>query len=405
MVPMLLAVAAAAFVVVIVGLVLLFRHPRRDDINSVRHYHAALGTLEHFAEQADRSGLATSPVPDDVHPDQTEAPPPSTPEAAWSEERSGVFNVTGGSPPGRLTTGQTPTGQRFYRRPDAFAPDVPDAGDRGPDGTRGAGGIVRPEPVRPTSSGRVPPVPVRGNRSLPDPGAPLVFDDSTFGAGPSTAVPGPTHAPRLDRAQRHALESMNRGPRRGSAIAAVLVVLIVLAALAYFGSRRSNAHHPTGHQRAAATTPSTAARHIAPPTTKAPHRSTSTTTTAPPGITASTSTPTTGTFAVPSPTYQLTVTATTGPCWVDATSLASGSTLWTGTVQAGQNQVIPATGNSQIELGSPTVSMMVGQAPVVFPSSFHAPYVATFTVPGSSAAANSPSGGATSAAGANGSGP
>lgn len=415
---MLLVVAAAAVVVVVVGLVLIMRRPGGDELSSVRQYHTALGTLEHFADRAERPGPATiaraatappavisSPIAAEseeaTRPDPTgpatpgtsefdahaePAPPPVSPsefgEAAESPaaESPGHPTWSAGDQPPTGVTGQTSSGQRFYRRPGAFIPE--DASPRGLEPQR-LGATLGPNP-----SGRVPPMPARSSRSLPEPGVPLVFDDSKPAeangeATPEALVADPNPIRRVDRAQQHALESMNRGSRRGGAVVALLAVLVVLGALAYIGSRRSSSAHLTNPPHPAANASTTTA-----PAANA-HRTGGTATSkkrtrpspalgSPNTITSSTSTLTTGTYPVPGPSYQVTVAAT-GPCWVYATSLSSGSVLWTGTLQAGNTQVIQVTGNAQVELGSPAASMKVGKADVELPSPLHTPFFATFT--------------------------
>ena len=51
-----IALAALALIAVGVAIVVMFRRPAGDDIESVRSYHSALGTLEHLA---DRNGSPT----------------------------------------------------------------------------------------------------------------------------------------------------------------------------------------------------------------------------------------------------------------------------------------------------------------------------------------------------------
>jgi hypothetical protein len=103
----------------------------------------------------------------------------------------------------------------------------------------------------------------------------------------------------------------------------------------------------------------------------------STTTTVPKQIVALTSTSTSATFPVGEPTYKVTV-ATSGPCWVQAITVESGSTLWEGTLQAGQVQVIPASGPVTVELGSSAAALKIDNIPVVLPVPLHTPFVARF---------------------------
>jgi hypothetical protein len=102
-----------------------------------------------------------------------------------------------------------------------------------------------------------------------------------------------------------------------------------------------------------------------------------TTTTIPKQIVALTSTSTSATFPVGESAYKVTV-ATSGPCWVQAITVETGSTLWEGTLQAGQVQVIPASGPVTVELGAPAATLKIDNIPVVLPVPLHTPFVARF---------------------------
>jgi len=324
-----------AVVVIAVGAVLVFLRlrPRGGDLDSVRSYHSALGTLEHLGQQAGPSGVRV------VGPAERPA------------EESRV-------------------------RPRR---DVPAAGGLPP----------------------VPPVPVRGSDEFPDPGTPLVFDDARPAdrVQSRTAPEGGAGPARVDRAQRHALDSMNRRPRRVTTIAAAVVLLALVAGLAYSGSRHPH-HAASATTSPPASTPGTVGTHPArstSPSTSAPprhthgapsghrHTRTTTATTAPSRIVAVSTTGASATYQVASATYQLSLSATE-ECWVLARSSATGATLWTGTLSAGANQLIPATGAVTLELGAPGVTVAVDRVPVVFPTPFHTPFEATFE-PAASASA------------------
>ncbi len=195
----------------------------------------------------------------------------------------------------------------------------------------------------------------------------------------------------MDRAQRHALDSMNHRPRRGFTVTAVVVVALVLfGVLAYVGSGRS--HPKAGNGAVTATTghvPATTAPPSQPGGSK--HRTKTTPTAAPAQIVAQTSTAGTALYPVGSAAYRLTI-ASSGPCWVNATSVSTGSTLWTGTLQAGGIQQIQATGITRVELGTLAVALSVDGVPVVIPPSANSPFVVTFqpTAPGAAGAGSSP---------------
>ncbi|HEY5098127.1 MAG TPA: RodZ domain-containing protein [Acidimicrobiales bacterium] len=315
-----IVLAAVAVIAVAAGIVLVFRRPEGNDIDSVRSYHSALGTLEHLSEHPPRSTVNVG-----------------------SEDRATV----------------EPGVPRSYRRPVAAAPAA--TPDPGPS---------------------VPPIPVRGNDEFPDPETPLIFDDSRPRDRYRRDVSGESvPVSRMDRAQRHALDSMNHRPRRITTVMIVVVALVLFGALAYAGSKRSSPPHSR------ATTASTTTRSSHPASTgarsaPAGHSTTTTTTrttptTQPKQVVALTSTSTSATYPVNNAAYKVTVTAS-GTCWVAVTSSSSGSTLWAGELQAGSVQVVPATGTVTVQMGTPSVTLAIDKVPVVFPTPVRSPFEATF---------------------------
>jgi preprotein translocase subunit SecG len=321
MVGMVTVVIAVVVVAALVAVVVLRGRPKGTDLDSVRNYHSALGTLEHLAERNPPASMRVVNAPgqpDDLH-------------VAPLTERG-------------------------------TAPE--------------AGGPRRPS--------EVPPVPVRGNDEFPDPETPLVFDDARprdrYRSGQAGGG-GPAH--RVDRAQVHALESMNHRPRRGLYTLAIVAVLVVFVVLAYTGSKRPASSKSAGRTTSSSTAtgarhPGTGAHHAARHTsTTVHHASRPTPTTLPLTLVASTSTATSATYAVPFDRFQLTVT-TSAPCWVQATTVSNGSVLWAGTIQPGVAQPIQAAGATSVQLGNPSATMVVGKIPVVLPTVLHTPFVATF---------------------------
>lgn len=258
-------------------------------------------------------------------------------------------------------------------------------------------------PGVPLETGRpVPPVPVRGTDEFPEPGAPIVFDDSR---PHDRDQPGerfdpdrtPHYASSRNRAERNALQSMNRRPRRSAAVLAAVVVVALLGVLVLIGSRHPNTSasgHTGGsgsdshHSTTGGGNGSNGGNHGSGGGKKGDH----TQTTLPPTpaeVVALTSTPTSATYPAGGASYQVTVVSS-GPCWVQATSNATGSVIWTGTMEAGQTQQIPATGVTVVELGSATCAMKVDNVPVVFPTPRGTPFTATFQ-PGSASSAGATS--------------
>jgi hypothetical protein len=322
MVPMWIVLIGVALVAVGVLAAGLIRRPRSHDLHSVRSYHSALGTLEHLS---DRVGPST------VRPlDRTDRP----------------------------AEGQV-----------ADAP----AGD-----DRAEGDGTGPGPIR-----EVPPVRIWGRADVPDPDAPLIFDDARpIDRYRSNPAGDGAPAVRSGRAQRMALDSMNHRPRRKTAVVLVAAALVFFGALAYIGSRRSNpSAHPTTSSTTRTTGPAststTAGSANRGNADKTKTKTKVTPTTLPSRIVASSSTASSATYPVGSNSFQITVTAT-GPCWIDASTLASGSTLWTGSLQAGNVQVIQATGPTAVQIGAASVSFTVDTVPVVLPTPLHTPFVATF---------------------------
>jgi hypothetical protein len=327
MVVMWIVLVGGVVVVAVVAAAVARRRPRSTDLSSVRRYHSALGTIEAVSERT---------------------------------------------------------------------------GSAGPGAADGAGRTVVPAPVPPAGleAPWVPPVPVRGSGAFPDPGAPLVFDDA-LPPGDQRGELAPAPRARTDRIQKQALHSMNHRPRRGSSVALVTAVVVVLGVLVVLGVTRSSKGQAHSAGTAPDATTSSAPVRAADVTTTSGaaratrhtsrHRAGShpTTTPAPTQIVAVTSAPGAATYPVAAASYDVSVTAS-GTCWVLARSASSGATLWTGTLQAGAVQVIPATGVTTVEVGAPTVSLAVGTLPVVLPAPLHTPFVATFQpAPGSASTTGS----------------
>jgi hypothetical protein len=337
-----IVVGAVVLVLVAVVAVLAMRRPRADDLHSVRSYHSALGTLETFADRMDQS----------------------PPEVVAQADRSSEGHVR----------------PRFYSRATADAPAAPDGSPVDPGDVERAGGRAStPHPGIPPS---IPPVPTGGSAELPDPGVPLRFDDAPPIDHQRRGAGLPAQGLRMDRAQRHALDSMNHRPRRITTVMIVVAALVLFGVLAYVGSRRTGS---TNHGHAVATATTTgrsttshpAQNHRGGGATKHEHKVSPTTTTVPKQIVALTSTPTSATYPVGEATYKVTLN-TTGPCWVQAITVETGSTLWEGTLQAGQVQVIPASGPVTVELGASAATLKIDNIPVVLPVPLHTPFVARF---------------------------
>jgi hypothetical protein len=224
-------------------------------------------------------------------------------------------------------------------------------------------------------------VPVRGTDEFPDPDAPIVFDDARpanrarAGGGGESAT-----SRRNDRAQRMALDSMNRRRRGGTGIVIAIVVVGLLAGLAFIGRHKPH----SGPHATATTVAGRAGGGTGRSTTTSRPKSTATTRPTPttlPKQYVATSTSSGGAsaaYSVPFVSFQITATGT-GPCWVEVRSASTGKTLWEGVLAAGTVQNIPATGTTTVAAGTPTVTLAIDTIPVVLPSPLHTPFTATFT--------------------------
>jgi len=212
--------------------------------------------------------------------------------------------------------------------------------------------------------GSVPPVPIP---PLADRHNPMTFDDAAQPLSP----PAPPKPGQRDKA----MLSINHRPRRLAAPAmAVAVVLVLIVVLLLTGSHSVPPGRTHSSVRNSGHNSSTASK---PPKKKA----TATTPTPPPSVVSSpqAATPQSATYDVADTTFAVTLTATSGPCWVDATSSATGTTLFSGTLAAGAQQSFSATGPVTLIVGAPTVlhATVDGDA-VVLPAGFQTPFTMTF---------------------------
>jgi hypothetical protein len=200
--------------------------------------------------------------------------------------------------------------------------------------------------------------------------APLLFDD----AAPSTP-PVPMERPvNRDRA----MSSINHRPRRLAAPAAAVAVVAVLVVVLVLTGSHAVAPRPRHH--AGSSSKSTTPRVGSGGRTTTAH---TTSTTSPPVVVPQSSTARSATYAVSGSTFTLTFSATSGACWIDATSSISGATLFTGTLEAGQQRSIAASGPVTVVLGAPTVmAVSVDGGAVALPSGFRTPFTMKFATAG-----------------------
>jgi Tfp pilus assembly protein PilV len=177
------------------------------------------------------------------------------------------------------------------------------------------------------------------------------------------------------RRQERTMEAINHRPRRVAAPLAAVAVVGALVVVLIVAGMHSNA--PRTHGRAAATT-TTAPAH-AHRAAHHPATTTTTTTTAPPAVSAPQSTSAQGaTYQVAAASYSLTVSATGGECWVQATT-PDGTVLFSNVLYAGQSHTIAATGPLTVVAGAPSsFAATVDGAPVTLPSGAQAPFTLDF---------------------------
>jgi hypothetical protein len=221
--------------------------------------------------------------------------------------------------------------------------------------------------VRLTESDRPAPPPAPPP-PVANPAEPLTFDD----AGPG---PEPVPVGFMSGGEDRVMESINHRPRRLGGPAAAIGAVAVLVVVLIVTGLHSNppAHHAKSSGAVTTTVPSH--HHAA-----GRHPATTTTTTAPLAVSAPASpTAHSATYQVGDASFTLSLAATTGECWVDATSTATGAVLFTGTLFAGQSHAISATGPVTVIAGAPVAfTATVDGSPVTLPPGFQAPFTLSF---------------------------
>jgi hypothetical protein len=206
-----------------------------------------------------------------------------------------------------------------------------------------------------------------------EPEGPLKFD----GVGQASVVPPEYSGGRRDKA----MSSMNRRPRRLAAPAlAVTAVTVLIVVLVVTGS---HSVPPTHHKGTASI-----GRHKGETSKPRHHKNvgatpTTTTTTLPTVSTPVSSSANGATYDVGPTSFTLVLSATTGACWVDATSTSSGVNLFTGTLSPGEQQSLAASGPVTIMVGAPGVfAATVDGTAVSLPSSYQTPFTLKFVSSG-----------------------
>jgi hypothetical protein len=185
-----------------------------------------------------------------------------------------------------------------------------------------------------------------------------------------------------------AMHFINHRPKRIGALVAfaAVVLLIVVLIVAGMHSNSPAPKHPTSGT--VTTTPTHSHPHSGAAGANGHHnhkKSASTTTTIAPVVSAPAPTsPNAANYQVGVPSYSLALSATSGDCWVSATSDSNGAVLFTGILNAGQSHTISATGPVTVVAGAPAVfAATVNGVAVQLPFGFQAPFTLKFGTPGS----------------------
>ncbi len=316
---------------VVVGVIAaaVFRNRTRDEVHSIEHYHRQLHTLE---EMRTHSPSGSEGNGDNGH---DEAPYPAS-----------AFRVSGSSTV-RLT----------------------DAGHT----------IVPPAP----------PPPVK------NPGEPVLFVDSHV----TTDASDPSKTTFMRGVDDKALHSINHRPKRLGvliAMAAVVVLIVVLIVAGMHSNTPPAKHHPTLGTATTVTSTPTHSHHPRSGTGgssghKSHKKSSVTTTTVAAVVSAPAPTsPNAANYEVGIASYSLTLSATSGDCWVSATNTSTGDVLFTGVLTAGQSHTLAATGPVTIVAGAPAdFAATVNGVAVQLPFGFQAPFTLTLETPGAAGGSSS----------------
>lgn len=226
-----------------------------------------------------------------------------------------------------------------------------------------------------------------------------------YGPGPSPALDPVWRRETRGDLRRHdrAMAELHRGPRRfgGTLLAAAAALLLVVALVALGTHSRSGpgrvpaaAHRPGAAVQGGSVATSRVPAASAPVTSvtisaggtaakgsrAGDHRGArATPTTVPASFAAVTTSANGATYRAPAPTYTLVLTSQNGPCWWEVRSTSTGTVLYTGTLPAGEQQTVSATGTSTVTMGAPgEATVSLDSEPVILPSSMQAPFTLTF---------------------------
>jgi hypothetical protein len=345
-----------AVMVVLLTVGLLTRRVSHDDVHSVEGYHRSLHTLEEInAHPSVSSGVAA----DAGH------------RASAGTGAGAGAGAKAAYPESAVRLAGTST-VRVTDAPPASVPPVP----------------------LPSVAGADPDLPVtfRDDAHWPRPVGGLVGGVGVAGvAGPVPPPPPPAAVPVSARAARRgdkAMSSINHRPRRlagpAVAVACVAVLIVVLLVTGSHTVAPPHRHAPastTGHGRSGTHTGSGSAPPHGAKSTSTPSSTPSTTPiTQPPTVSQpQASSASAATYQVANADFTVALSATSGPCWVDATNATTGAPYFVGTLTLGQQHSFAATGPVTLVVGAPNVlAASVDGTPVQLPSGFTTPFTMQF---------------------------
>jgi len=178
------------------------------------------------------------------------------------------------------------------------------------------------------------------------------------------------HGPRPNARSMPAATRAERRPWLLTAAAVIVIGVITGVAVAEAPSHTS----PSAH-RAAATATTVVSHRTKPHASaarapgkvsktggkapKAPARR------APAGLVAINSSSTAATYQVSDAPFTVTVSTTSGPCWLEATDASNGQLLWEGTLAPGQSQTVSSPAGLLLRLGNSPVTTVTEGGQVV----------------------------------------
>ncbi|MGD0254692.1 MAG: DUF4115 domain-containing protein [Acidimicrobiales bacterium] len=325
-----------------------------DERQSVRDYHQTLETLRHLSDRNLGNGVRETP-----------GQAPSGSQRQPGPSRRDHEPVQGGS---RTTGGPARAGD-----PQVTVGTPTDSGFGTQTPSRSETLVGRSGPARNGNAAHI----AARTRDVGVDKTMLLGDDD---AEPSPIAPSATvsvlaSGRALYRQRRPAHSGSPLQPRRRSLLTAlIVVVLVAVVAVALVLAPSSSSH-----RRGGANSTHTTSAHSSTPSTRSGSSSHKHKTPTPASQTLqpTTSSVTAAAYSVPASAYTVGL-STSGPCWVLATAMATGKVLWTGTMEAGESQQIPATGSLLVRLGANDVTVSLNGEPVTLPAGHQSPFDLTF---------------------------